>query len=267
MSPISPCHSPPPDIPSTSQSGHLITKWLTSGLGAILLMGAHWLHKLPAISSNTQDFWFVISVITFLVLLYSAGHYFRGAWLAFKNHQANMNTLIALGVGAAWIYSTIVILFPDSVPASARYAYFDSALFVVSFVSLGALLEARASHNTSLALTKLLSLQADTARVIENNQTIERPIDEVKVGDYIRVKPGEKIPLDGIVCRRHTCHPRQFVNQSHSYHQRLYPCTHRKACTDCPNQQITDWTVGRSHCRCLCAPCGDISDHHLSGMD
>ena len=133
------------------------------------------------------------------MLFYSGGQFFSGAWAALKHRSANMNTLIALGTGAAWVYSTIAVLFPSLFPEGTSEPFYDVVAVVTALVVLGQALELRAKGRTSEAIKKLMGLQAKTARVIRNGQEIDIPVEEVLVGDIVLVRPGEKVPVDGEV--------------------------------------------------------------------
>ena len=143
--------------------------------------------------------WIVSAVLTLPVLFWSGSDFFTGAWAALKHRSANMNTLIALGTAAAWIYSTIAILFPGLFPEGTSEPFYDVVAVVIALVVLGQALELRAKGQSSAAIKKLLGLQAKTARVIRNGQELDLPVEEVLVGDVIQVRPGEKVPVDGIL--------------------------------------------------------------------
>lgn len=114
---------------------------------------------------------FVLSgLVTLPVMLYSVGQFFTGAWLALRRQAADMNTLIALGTGAAWLYSTVALLFPQLFPAGTAEPFYDLTAAVTALVVLGQALEVRAKGQTSQAIRKLISLQAKTARVVRNGQ-------------------------------------------------------------------------------------------------
>ncbi len=138
------------------------------------------------------------------MLVYAGGHFFRGAWKSFRAHNANMDTLIALGTGAAWVYSMLVVLFPDLVPSLARHAYFEAAAIIIALINLGQALEMRARGKTSEAIRRLIGLQPKTARVIRDGQELDIPISEVGLDETLRVRPGEKIPVDGVIIEGHS---------------------------------------------------------------
>ena len=151
---------------------------------------------LPGIREG-QVIWLLISLITFLVLAIVGGHFFRGAWASLRAGRGNMDTLVALGTGTAWVYSTFVIIFPDSVPEQALHAYFEAAVIIVALVSLGSALETKARGKTSEAIKHLIGLQPSTARVIRNGEEIDVPVADIGLEETIRIRPGERIPVDG----------------------------------------------------------------------
>jgi Cu+-exporting ATPase len=132
-------------------------------------------------------------------MFWSGSDFFTGAWAAFKHRSANMNTLITLGTGAAWLYSTFAILFPAFFPEGTSEPFFDVVAVVIALVVLGQALELRAKGQSSSAIKKLLGLQAKTARVIRDGNEMDLPVEEVLVGDVIQVRPGEKVPVDGVI--------------------------------------------------------------------
>ncbi len=123
--------------------------------------------------------------------------FYVGAYKGLKNKTANMDTLIAMGTSTAWIYSTAVTFLPNVFPDSA--VFFDTAVMIMTFILAGKLLDAIAKGRTSEAIRKIMGLQAKTARVIRDGAEIELPVEEVQVGDIVVVRPGEKIPVDGVV--------------------------------------------------------------------
>lgn len=137
------------------------------------------------------------AIVTIPVMAYSGRQFFTEAWAAFKHHSADMNTLIALGTSAAWIYSTVALLVPSIFPEGTATPFYDVTAVVTALVVLGQALEVRAKGQTSQAICKLLDLQTKTARVLRNGQEVEIPVEEVLVGDVIVVRPGDKIPVDG----------------------------------------------------------------------
>ena len=142
---------------------------------------------------------YLSGLLTLPVLFYSGRQFFTGAWSAFRHHSADMNTLIALGASAAWLYSTVALILPQVFPEGTAEPFYDVTAVVTALVVLGQALEVRAKGETSQAIRKLIGLQARTARVVRDGQEVEIPIEEVLVGDLVVVRPGDKVPVDGII--------------------------------------------------------------------
>lgn len=151
-----------------------------------------WLKILPALPNNVWLF-LLATPVQFLV----GWTFYKGAYRGLRNRKANMDTLIAMGSSAAWIYSTVITFFPGVFPEGE--VYFDTAALIITFILAGKLLEAVAKGRTSEAIRKLMGLQAKTARVIRKGEEVEIPVEDVQVGDTVVVRPGEKIPVDGVV--------------------------------------------------------------------
>ena len=126
------------------------------------------------------------------IMLVAGGPYIQSAWASFKKHNANMDSLVALGTLVAYFYSLVALF-------AGLPVYFESAAFIFFFVLLGAVFEEKMRKNTSQAVEKLLDLQAKTAEVLRDDSYVQIPLDQVHVGDLIRVRPGEKIAVDGVV--------------------------------------------------------------------
>jgi len=166
--------------------------------GPVVALGmSHGLVHVPG------DRW-IQAVLTALVLAAAGGPYYRRAWAALRHRTSNMNSLIALGTGAAFAYSTVATAAPDWVrPAGAvdpPPVYFEAAVAIVALVLVGNLLETRARGRTSRALRALAGLQVRDARVVDDSGVEARvPVGDVGVGDVVAVRPGESIPIDGVV--------------------------------------------------------------------
>lgn len=131
------------------------------------------------------------------IMLVAGVPYIRSAWASFKKHNSNMDTLVALGTLVAYFYSLVALF-------TGLPVYFESAAFILFFILLGAVFEEKMRKNTSQAVEKLLDLQAKTAEVLRDEVYVQIPLEQVKVGDLIRVRPGEKIAVDGIVLEGET---------------------------------------------------------------
>ena len=151
---------------------------------------------MPGIKEG-QFAWLFVSLVTLLVLVFVGGHFFKGAWASLRAGRGNMDTLVALGTGTAWLYSTVIVLYPDSVPGQALHVYFEAAVIIIALVSLGSALESKARGKTSAAIKRLIGLQPSTARIIRNGEELDIPVEEIGLEETIRIRPGERIPVDG----------------------------------------------------------------------
>ena len=145
---------------------------------------------------------YIMLLLSTPVVFYFGRSFFINAWKQARHGKANMDTLVALSTGIAWLFSTFNTFFPDFWHARGLHAhvYFEAAAVVIAFISLGKLLEEKAKSNTSSAIKKLMGLQPKTVTlVLEDDATKEIPVAEVKPGYILLVKPGEKIPVDGVV--------------------------------------------------------------------
>jgi Cu+-exporting ATPase len=159
----------------------------------IPIMLIMWLMPLPTMWENNLLMFLLATPIQFIV----GWTFYVGAYKGLRNKTANMDTLIALGTSTAYFYSTVVTFFPELIPNSA--VFFDTAVMIITFILAGKLLDAIAKGRTSEAIRKIMGLQAKTARVIRDGIETELPVEDVQVGDIIVVRPGEKIPVDGVV--------------------------------------------------------------------
>jgi P-type Cu+ transporter len=183
----------------------LMKKAAVAGSFGLFLMLAEHLSWLPDMGSDSGRWiWPEIALITFAIMTYSGLHFYQGALKALSLGQANMDTLIALGTGAAWLFSCIVIDFSGVLPSLAKHAYFEAAVVILAFINLGTGLETMARGRTSGAIRKLIGLQPRTARVMRDGKEQDIPIEEVGLGETLRVRPGEKIAVDGILIEGHS---------------------------------------------------------------
>lgn len=169
------------------------------GMGVLILWGSFpgLMETAPAILKNP---WIQLLLAT-PVQFWAGLDFYRATIPALKHRLANMDTLVALGTTVAYLYSVFVTFFPQMVMDLGLEAmpYFDVAVIVIGLILLGRFFEAKAKAGTSDAIKNLMELQAKTARVIRGGKEIDIPIEEVKIGDIIRVRPGEKIPVDGVI--------------------------------------------------------------------
>lgn len=149
----------------------------------MVLMPLHWM---------MPGYEWIALVMTTLIMIIGAWPYWTSAWAAFLHHNANMNTLVAEGTVITYFYSLFAML-------THRPVYFESAAFITVFVLMGDMMEERMHDNASNALKKLLDLQVKSALVKRDSQFVSVPLDEMQVGDVVKVKPGQKVPVDGQV--------------------------------------------------------------------
>lgn len=166
----------------------------------ILEMGGHlyppFHHALMSVVPESGLRWFAFVLAT--IVLFGPGRvFFRVGLPALVRGAPEMNSLVALGAGAAWAFSSIVTIMPQLVPAETRNVYFEAAAVIVTLILLGRWLEARAKGRTGAAISRLIDRQAKSARVERHGQVVDLDIEDVRVGDVIVVRPGEKVALDG----------------------------------------------------------------------
>ncbi len=182
--------------------------WVALGLGIPLMVYSLAGGPMTVDTSLERIVWLIIGMLCLGIMYFAGKHFYLGAWKSFINHSANMDTLIALGTGTAWVYSMIVVFFPLVLPEMARHVYFEATAMIIGLINLGLALEVKARGRTSEAIKRLLGLQAKTARVVRvidgKEQEIDIAIAEVGLNDIVRVRPGEKISVDGIVVQGRT---------------------------------------------------------------
>lgn len=155
---------------------------------------------MPMGSETRRWVWALLGVLSFPVMVWAGSQFFTGMWEALKHRAANMHTLIAIGITAAYAYSVVAVAAPGIFPNMAlAEVFWDVTDVVVALVVLGLALEIKAKGRTSQAIKKLIGLQAKTARVIRDGKESDIPVEEVLVEDVVVVRPGEKVPVDGKV--------------------------------------------------------------------
>lgn len=169
------------------------------GLGIPLMIYGLLIGEMTVLTNAERLVWGIVGLVTLLVMATAGRHFYIGCWKSIASHTANMDTLIALGTGAAWLYSMVVVLFPQLLPDMARHVYFEATAMIIGLVNLGLALELKARGHTSEAIKRLIGLQPNTARVLRGGQETDIPIDDVVLGDILRIRPGDKVPVDGIV--------------------------------------------------------------------
>jgi Cu+-exporting ATPase len=170
-----------------------------AALSLVVFMGSmrRWFAFVPAVMADGWLLWALATPVQFWV----GAQFYRGAWAALRHRTTTMNTLVAMGSSAAYLYSAAGVLFPGFFAhhGLGKPMYFDSAALIVTLVLFGRLLEARAKGQTGEAIRKLIGLQPRSARVIRGADEIDVPVAEVRHGDLVLVRPGERIPVDGVI--------------------------------------------------------------------
>ncbi|TXM07662.1 heavy metal translocating P-type ATPase [Vibrio parahaemolyticus] len=150
-------------------------------------------------NTNDQLAWGAVGIVCLLLLATAGKHFFSNAWLAATHKRATMDTLVALGTGAAWFYSMLVVIFPDWFPMASRHVYFEASAMIIGLISLGHYIEAKAKANTTRSLQALINLQPQQATVITEQGDQQITVEQITLGMKLRIKPGEKVPVDGVV--------------------------------------------------------------------
>jgi len=186
----------------------MLQMWVGLGLGIPLMVYSLLGGPMTVNSNLERTVWLIIGLICAAVMYFAGKHFYIGAYKSFVNHSANMDTLIALGTGTAWLYSIVIVINPTIVPEMARHVYFEATAMIIGLINLGLALEVKARGRTSEAIKRLIGLQAKTARVIREvqgkKQDLDIPIEQVVLNDAVRVRPGERLPVDGTVLEGET---------------------------------------------------------------
>jgi copper-(or silver)-translocating P-type ATPase len=173
--------------------------WIALGVGVPLMLYGIAGGDMAIHTEAARWGWLLIGLLTLGIMVLAGRHFFVGGWQSVRNHTANMDTLIALGTGTAWLYSMVIVLVPQLVPEMARHVYFEATAMIIGLINLGLALEVRARGRASAAIKRLIGLQAKTARVLRDGQELDIPIERVLRNDRLRVRPGERVPVDGTV--------------------------------------------------------------------
>jgi Cu+-exporting ATPase len=193
-----------PDEPARRQERRqlLIQASVSIALAAGLIVAMFWPQTVVEMSTIN---WLALLPATF-IQAWAGRRFYVAALRAARHRTTNMDTLVAVGTSAAWAYSVFVTLFPQVIRSAGLepQTYFDSSTIIIGLVLLGRWLEARAKDQTTGAIRRLIGLQPSTARRLEDGSEVDIPLADVRVGDLLRVRPGEKVPVDGIVVEGHT---------------------------------------------------------------
>lgn len=149
------------------------------------------------LTDHNHGIWLTLGLVTLLIMVVTGSHFYRSAWRSLCNGSATMDTLVALGTGAAWIYSFSVVLWPDFFPPQARHLYFEASVMILGLINLGHALEQRARQRSSKALERLLDLTPAQARLVDQQGDRLIPVSDVQPGMTLRLVTGDRVPVDG----------------------------------------------------------------------
>jgi Cu+-exporting ATPase len=186
------------------EAATLRKRFLIAFSGAMVLLGLGLGKEFGVVGLadvSAQALHFVMLAIAAPIQFWAGAQFYQGGWAALRHKTSNMNTLVAVGTGAAFVYSVTATIFPGVFASAGTKAavYFDTAIIIIALILLGRYLEARARGRASDAIKKLVGLQARSARVVRDGTEMELPIEQVLPGDVVTLRPGEKVPVDGIV--------------------------------------------------------------------
>lgn len=168
--------------------------------GGIALMLLSYLPDFPNVTTSLgQKIWLGLGAATLFILFMTAGDIYRSAFTTIKHRTANMDTLIGMGTGVAWLFSMLVTIFPALLPENTHTVYFESALMIIAFIKFGAALEMRTRRQSRASIQSLIDLRPKTARLVRDGKDETIELNDVELGDVLRVRPGEKIPVDGVI--------------------------------------------------------------------
>ena len=194
-----PLMGPSASLGAGGHGGHSsdpLIAWTMRVLDPPLRAAAPWLYAIDPVALT-----YALLAATVVVMTWAGRHFYVRAWKGFRHRNADMNTLIAIGTGAAFIYSVVATFAPGLFAADGARpdVYYEAVILIIALVLLGNAMEARAKRNTTRALRQLAKLQPSTARIRRSGQDVDVPIGEVRSGDLIIVRPGERIPVDGVI--------------------------------------------------------------------
>lgn len=186
------------------QAHHKRSAWIGLAVGGPLMAWGVLGGNMMIRNSSDQWVWGVIGVICLWLLATAGRSFFTSAWLALKHGRATMDTLVALGTGAAWLFSMLIVLLPNWFPAASRHVYFEASAMIIGLISLGHYIEAKAKANTTRSLQALIDLQPKSATLVTDSGDQEIAVELIEQGMNLRIKPGEKVPVDGLVIAGHS---------------------------------------------------------------
>ena len=189
-------------IERTTEYRNLRSLFITAAILSTLIMATGMTHTMWSANISPHHIHILLFALATPVQFLCGWRFLKGAWATLRHRTADMNSLIAAGTLAAYFYSAAVTFVP--LGTQNIQTYFDTSAMIITLVLLGRLLETRARGRTSSAIRKLLDLRPKTARIVRNSRDVETPVEHIQVGDHIRVRPGENIPVDGLIQNGHS---------------------------------------------------------------
>jgi len=175
--------------------------WLRALLAALVgfgIMAGQMTGFFPPVQGH-RLFWLSMALVCLVTMVLAGRRYYVTAWKQARHRSANMDTLVALGTAAAWLSSLLVIVRPDLIPGRESHLYLDASVMILAFLQFGHALEVRAKRTTHEAISALVGLRPKSGRVLMEGEEVEIPVSLLRIGDQLRVRPGERIPIDGEV--------------------------------------------------------------------
>lgn len=187
-----------------TQAYHKKSAWAGILIGAPLMVWGIAGGNMMIRNVSDQFAWGIVGIVCLLLLATAGKSFFSNAWLALTHKRATMDTLVALGTGAAWLFSMLVVIAPSWFPEASRHVYFEASAMIIGLISLGHYIEAKAKAKTTRSLQALINLQPNEATQVTEQGDMSIQIDEISLGMHLRIKPGEQAPVDGTVVSGHS---------------------------------------------------------------
>ncbi|EGU35935.1 cation transport ATPase [Vibrio ichthyoenteri ATCC 700023] len=187
-----------------TQAHHKRSAWIGLAIGGPLMAWGVFGGNMMIRNLNDQLIWGGIGMVCLWLLATAGRSFFANAWLALTHRRATMDTLVALGTGAAWLFSMIIVLFPNWFPTASRHVYFEASAMIIGLISLGHYIEAKAKARTTQSLQALIDLQPQKSTQVTDQGDKEIQVEAIIAGMLLRIKPGEKVPVDGVVVTGHS---------------------------------------------------------------
>lgn len=187
-----------------TQAHHKKSAWMGLAIGGPLMAWGVFGGNMMIRNLNDQLIWGGIGLVCLWLLATAGRSFFSNTWLALTHRRATMDTLVALGTGSAWLFSMVIVIFPNWFPIASRHVYFEASAMIIGLISLGHYIEAKAKARTTQSLQALIDLQPKNATLVTAQGDQEIAVEAITQGMQLRIKPGEKIPVDGIVLSGHS---------------------------------------------------------------